>query len=497
MLKENVTSEKKSQWKQAINIFESQIEKKQINLHGYIFLKGDQIIAERYWKPYDEKSLHRMYSITKSLTSLAIGLLEQEGKLRLDDHIVDYFSEYLPLEDADYWCRELTIRQMLCMTTCHSATTYKKYPGENWVESYFHVKPDKIPGTVFSYDTSSSHTLAALTEKLTGKKMLDYLREKALKEIGFSKEAYILEDKMGVSMGGSGLMCTLRDIAAIAYLCNHYGDYYGKQLLPASFLRRATSFQVPTNLQPVLDEQFGYGYMFWMAREEGFVMYGMGGQLAVCFPSKDFCYITMADTIGNPAGLQMIYDIFYDTIYPLLEDSCGRQDENTCISEFKITDESPLKDMETDRNPGTESSPYQVLDMKEEIFGIYDCEEFCFERNPLGIKSIRFDWKNSEVIFEEEGCKNTQKRFQFRENVWIEQKFPGTGFRCQNKGFFVMNHFLLKVYLTDEEQGHLLMDAAWSGKNLGIRFSSTSEDCLKKYNGFIISGREPEDSGSK
>jgi CubicO group peptidase (beta-lactamase class C family) len=55
-------------------------------------------------------------------------------------------------------------------------------------------------------------------EKLTGMKMLDFMREEILNELGFSKEAYMIPDPVGISQGGSGMMCTLRDMACYAIM---------------------------------------------------------------------------------------------------------------------------------------------------------------------------------------------------------------------------------------------------------------------------------------
>ena len=159
-----------------------------------------------------------MFSVTKSFTSIAIGLLQEEGRLSLDDSIVKFFPEYVPdTSEAHPWLLATTIRDMLSMRSCHASTTYDKFSSKtDWVKSFFTVAPTHKPGTVFHYDTSSSHTLCALVEKLTGMKMLDYLRNKVLNEIGFSKEAYCLTDGFGVSMGGSGLMATSRDFMLFA-----------------------------------------------------------------------------------------------------------------------------------------------------------------------------------------------------------------------------------------------------------------------------------------
>lgn len=441
---------------EAIQRFEQRIQEQRIHLHGYMFLSGKNILAEKYFAPYTIENNHRMYSITKSFVSMAIGLLERDGQIKLDDKICDYFPEKLG-EATHPWCREMTIRDMLSMRTCHSSTTFNRYGKDDWTESFFRVEPDHVPGTVFSYDTSSSHTLAALVEKLTGMDLLTYLRKKAFDEIGFSKAAYILKDPVGVSQGGSGLMCTLEDIARVAYLCCHYGIIDGKELLPETYMKEAAACQVPTDLQPTIDEQCGYGYFFWKTRQEGFVMYGMGGQLAVCFPELDFCYLTMADTIGNPAGLQILYDSFYDVIYPYLK---GKTEGEENVTVGKADGGS--------RYPRGQS-------------------EYLFYDNTIRISEMTFDWEKQKVIFTREGQTYS---FLYKWNQWQSQTFPTTDYQCQCRGSWKQGHFILECYITDEEQGHLMLDAAWNNKNselgkrIGIRVVTTSEPFFQNLKGF-------------
>lgn len=437
----------------AVEELEQQLERLGVRMHGYLLLSGKNIIAERYWKPYDRDSNHRMYSITKSFTALAVGLLAQEGRIRLEDRICSFFPEKLPEGGAYPWCAEMTIRDMLAMRTCYASTTYKRYGGD-WVESFFRVKPDHVPGTVFSYDTSSAHVLAALVEKLTGMELLDYLREKAFNKLGFSAGAYILKDPFGVSQGGSGLVCTLRDVAAVAYLCNQGGNLDGETLLPGEFLGEATGCQVPTDLQPTLDEQFGYGYMIWMPREAGFVFYGMGGQLAVCFPSLDFCFLTMADTIGNPAGLQILYDCFYRTVYPYLKAGEQKKEAGEDGQETFLAEEIRRRTMKK----------------------AYD-----FYPNEMQWGQVSFDWESRRMSFT---TPDGSFVLEFGEATYVPQDFPGTHYRCECRGYWKQGHFLLHCYVTDEEQGHVSMDFAWKDERLSVRMNSTSEEYFRCFNGF-------------
>lgn len=427
---------------EAVERLEELLDKQQVRIHGYILAKGENILAEKYYAPFDRESLHRMFSVTKSFTALAVGLLVKNGLVRLEDKICSYFPEMLPKEGVHPWCMEMTIRDMLTMRTCHSSTTYKRYAGDNWTESFFRVQPDHVPGTVFSYDTSSSQVLAALVEKLTGRKMLDYMRQEMLDELGFSKEAYIIPDPVGVSQGGSGLMCTLRDAAAAALVCNRFGALQGKKFLPEGYMREAVSCQVPTDMQPMLDEQFGYGFFFWMPRESGFTFFGMGGQLAVCFPQYDFCYVTMADTIGNPAGVQILHDCFYQTIFPYLKASELRED--------------------IDGQPAV----HDASGKERKLQNIARGRLYRFYPNALKWEKITFDWERNRISFV---IPEGEFSLMFDTEAWIRQPFLNTEYSCECRGYWKMGHLILKCFVLGEDMGNIKMDFAWKDTRMSVR----------------------------
>ena len=314
----------------------SEIDIRGISMHSFLLCKDDCLVAEGYYAPVKKNDLHRMFSVTKSFVSIAIGLLQEEGRLSLDDSIVKFFPEYVPNTcEAHPWLLATTIRDMLSMRSCHASTTYDKFSSKtDWVKSFFTVAPTHKPGTVFHYDTSATHTLCALVEKLTGMKMLDYLRNKVLNEIGFSKEAYCLTDGFGVSMGGSGLMATSRDLMCFALLILHNGKLNGKQYISADYIKEATSFQTATCVTgPVPSESQGYGLQFWVGEHDSIVCYGMGGQLAILLPEYNTAIVTTADTQGYQGGNQVIYDAIFRHILPELE---KRQSPWTPSNEEKL-----------------------------------------------------------------------------------------------------------------------------------------------------------------
>ncbi len=292
------------------------LDKKGVPMHSLLIMKDDKLIFEKYYAPYKADTLHRLFSISKTMTALAISLLIDEGKVHMEDSITMYFPEYAG-DNTHPWIKATTIENMLMMRTCHASTTYKVDMKSDWVESFFKVPPTHKPGTVFHYDTSSAHTLCALVEKLTGMQMLDYLKAKVLGYMDFSKDSYMIKDPFGVSMGGSGLMATPMDLLKVTFLLHKSGtitcnDGVTRSLLSKDFVEKATSnlsdSLVPS---PLPSEAQGYGMQIWQNERGGFVLYGMGGQLGISIPSKNMLIVTTADTQGMAGGNQVIYDCLY------------------------------------------------------------------------------------------------------------------------------------------------------------------------------------------
>ncbi len=319
------------------------LEKNQIPMHSILIMRHDKLIFEKYYAPYTENTLHRMFSITKTFTALAISLLERDGKISYEDSITDYFPEYVN-ENTHHWIKETTIKNMLQMRTCHAAATYKVDMRSDWVESFFVVPPTHKPGTIFHYDTSAAHVLAALVEKLTGQNLLDYLKDKALNYIDFSSDSYVVADPFGVSIGGSGLMATPMDILKVLYVLSKGGqvicnDGKERSLFPSDFVAEATSKISDTIVTgPVLSEQQGYGMQIWQNEMGGFVLYGMGGQLAISLPKQDMLIMTTADTQAIAGGNQTIYKAIYEQILPYL-------DLKECQDEAKDAEDKAYKEL--------------------------------------------------------------------------------------------------------------------------------------------------------
>lgn len=286
------------------------LKKEDVNIHGFILTVDGQEKARAYYAPFKEGQPHRMYSVSKTMTGIAVGMLIDDGKLSLDSHIADFFQDWLP-ENPDGRLLRLTIRDMLRMATCYRWTQYREGVDENWAMPFFTGTPTHEPGTVFYYDTGCSQAFAALVKRLSGREVIDFLEERLLRPLGCTDERYWLRDPSGCCQGGTGLCMSLRDLHRVA-LCLLNG---GESIVPAWYAEEMGKKHIETLLQTNEEECYGYGWQCWRTRA-GWSMYGLGGQLAMVCPEKKTVFSTIADTRLDPFGVQRLYNAFFEEVYP-------------------------------------------------------------------------------------------------------------------------------------------------------------------------------------
>ncbi|MFD2027859.1 serine hydrolase domain-containing protein [Promicromonospora aerolata] len=288
----------------------------QVSVHG-------ETVTHAVSEPLDLDTPQRMYSVSKTVTGLAIGLLADEGLLSLDDPVTKHFPEMGPVHP---WLEATTIRHMLTMRGPHRSTTYKRTAG-GWLESYFRVPPTHPPGTVFTYDTSASYTLAALVERLSGASLVDYLRPRLFDPLGISPDLRFLTGPEGIAHGGSGLISTPRDLLRLAHLLLDDGVHDGVRLLPADYLRAATSPQADTALQSSAAAlRGGYGYQLWLPRPGWWLMFGLGGQLVYGNPARGLTVVVTADFQACPSGDRFLDDVLDLLVDPLVAELAAGHD---------------------------------------------------------------------------------------------------------------------------------------------------------------------------
>lgn len=447
------------------------LKQKKICMHSMLMIHKGKVIFEEYAEPYTKESLQRMYSVSKSFTALAVGILADDGVISLDDRIVDYFPD-MAEADCHPYIKETTVRHLLTMSGPFGSLKGFDRMDPQWTANYFRKKPDYPPGTLFFYDTSGTRVLTAMVERLTHKSCMDFLKDRVFRELGFSEGARCLQTPDGYSHGGSGVMASLRDLALLGLLLMGNGRMNGKQYVSEGFVREAVRPQVFNDNESVhFRTHKGYGYQIW-CMEQGFALKGMGSQQVICVPEKDFLFCCTADTQGNRIHYEGVYDYLF----------------------FEIIDRIPPEPV---RDLGLslafepiDGSPYSKL--QEKVNGI----TYRMNGNPMGISAVKLtlDGENSALSLE---TPRGEKVLKFGIGSYVESTFPETHYsgevftrpanreyRCTGCGAWVSEHqFAVRMYVIDDYLGNLTVTLGFRGDQLGLRMYRNAENFLEEYEG--------------
>lgn len=466
----------------AIRKMVQKFEEKNLYMHSFLLMKGDKVFAEGYYPPFSMDKKHRMYSISKSFVATAIGVLCDEGKISLSDKLMKFFPEY-DAPDLHPFLKETTIEHLLMMCSPHEQT-YPLWDGtrSDWVESFFKTKPNRPSGTNFLYDTSGSFILDVIVEKLTGKTFLKYLQDAFLTEMGFSKDAWCVESPDGYAWGGSGVLCTTRDLARLALVYLNGGRYNGKQVLSESFVKAATAKKTATDsFGNGGHDSYGYGYQIWRSKE-GFAFNGMGNQHAICVPEKNLLFACTADCQGNPKAGQAIADIFYEYIADNMAENPIPADDAEYAALLK-----DIENLSLHLPAGARTMP-----MEKEINGVW----YNLEENPMGITKVRLDFHEDGGVFSYENARGAKEipfgRGAYQAGVFPETHYSGKrmytpldrGYRMLATGVWQSeNTFLIRVNIVDDFLGNLNISFGFRDNGIGIRMAKVAECFLQEYSG--------------
>lgn len=289
------------------------------SLHSVMVLRHGRVIAEGWWKPYAAEHPHSMFSVSKSFTSIAIGLAIAEGRLTLDDLVVDLLPDDLPAEITPR-LTTLAVRHLLTMTTGHATDTVSladESHGENWARSILAQPLDFAPGTHYVYNSGASYLLSAILQRLTSERLLDYLTPRLFEPLAIASASWESCPR-GIDAGGWGLSITTEDLAAFGQLLLQRGQWNGRQLVAAGWIDEATSAQVDTSATDHdLDGRQGYGFQFWRNRLAGYRADGAFGQFCIVLPKQDAVVVL---TSALPVA-QLALDLVWLHLLPAFGDS--------------------------------------------------------------------------------------------------------------------------------------------------------------------------------
>jgi CubicO group peptidase (beta-lactamase class C family) len=279
-----------------------------VELHSLMLVRHGHVVTEGWWAPYRADHIQLLYSLSKSFTSTAIGMAQAEGLLSIDDAVIGFFPDRVP-PGATSGLADLKVRHLLAMASGHAKDTWSALAegGPDIVRTFLSIPLDREPGSYFCYNQGCTYTLSAIITRLTGQRLVDYLRPRLFDPLGID-QAHWVQTKEGIDQGFSGLHLTTESVAKLGQLYLQNGFWGGNQLVPESYVAEAQSKQVDNSHQADSpDWQQGYGFQFWVCRHRAYRGDGAFGQFCIVVPEADAVIACTAQVEDMQAEIDLIW----------------------------------------------------------------------------------------------------------------------------------------------------------------------------------------------
>lgn len=252
--------------------------------------RNGKVISRGEFFPYTTDVWHVTHSMCKSIISLGIGMLIDDGLLSLDDHAADILKDSISQRGAVI-NGGIKIRHLLNMSTGIMFNEAGVISDTDWVRAFFDSTPKFRPGADFEYNSMNTYILSAVISKITGTSVSEFLRGRLFSPLGITDFHWETCPK-GIEAGGFGLYIFPEDILKIGIMVSMGGVYDGKRIISEKYLKEATKKQIKT---PPITGRYDYGYQMW-CKEDGSVAIfnGMFGQNVIIFPKVRIVIMTTA-----------------------------------------------------------------------------------------------------------------------------------------------------------------------------------------------------------
>ena len=265
-------------------------KERRANIHNVMVVKDGVVISEASHPGYSTNTWHLAHSMSKSITAIAVGMMVDDGRLSVDDRLIDIFPEY---SYSDRRFANITVKNLLNMTTGVRFSEAGVVSSVKWTKDFFASSMAFAPGTGFNYNSMNSYMLARIVVKLAGRSLTDLLRERLFNPLGITNYFWEMGPE-GVEKGGWGLYMSLESWCKVGIMMLGGGVYNGTRVISSEWVRECTTAQAeaPTTLG-----NYNYGYQMWVSREnDSFLFNGLFGQDVWVCPSNN---LVVAVNSGN------------------------------------------------------------------------------------------------------------------------------------------------------------------------------------------------------
>jgi CubicO group peptidase (beta-lactamase class C family) len=260
-----------------------------------LVIRHGKIVAEWYWDGKDKDTRFQAFSVTKSISSTAIGMLVKDGKVKLEQSASDFIPEW------KYDSRKaITVRHLITMSSGLANKDNTIFGQNDQLGKCIALPQEHEPGTVWNYNNGACDTLSQVISAASGMEMNDFLTARLYKPLGITN--FVMDKSSGKTLAYMGLHTSARELAKIGYLFLHDGKWKGKELLPKGWVKAASSTSQDLNK--------AYGYLWWVRTnntdpnlpKDSYSAVGLGGQYVSIFPDQDLIVVRLTGLLQGAAS---------------------------------------------------------------------------------------------------------------------------------------------------------------------------------------------------
>lgn len=290
-------------------------------LSGLAVARNGILAGEWYQNGFSSDDTFHVWSVSKSITSIAVGLaLEEELLPDLDMTLGELIPDRIPA-NVDPRVYRISVRHLLTMMggwAWDGRINFSRTAETDDLDLMLTRPMNCDPGVCFEYDSGCSNLLSYIVQTVSGELMVDYLNPRLFVPLGMEKPDWIVTDD-GANRGGGGAYLTVRDMAKFGLLYARGGKWKDQSIVSGRWVYRSTH-QRSSGIGTTGGTNIGtgpYGYHWWIndrAGVDGFSALGYGGQVIYAVPSLDLVVAAgYSEADATRADLQQ-------RIWPLVDD---------------------------------------------------------------------------------------------------------------------------------------------------------------------------------
>lgn len=242
----------------------------------FALVKDGRLVHEATWD-LEAETPQPVFSVTKSFTSVLVGIAEGDGLLSLDDPVADHVPEWRGTASESVTIRDILANVSGRRWDSHTDYTQLILTVEDKTEFAVGLDQEAEPGTVWRYNNAAIQVLSAVLREVTGMEPAEFARTRLFEPLGMSHTRWLADDA-GHTMVFGGVESTCQDVARLGLLMMRDGRWGDEQVVPESFVRAAVG-------EPSSSLNAAYGLLWWI-NAEGQQTEGLG--IAVGGPERTY-----------------------------------------------------------------------------------------------------------------------------------------------------------------------------------------------------------------